>query len=137
LGNLRIMCEPKHQDSASRQDNDMLLQVSHVIWATSTSRVGCGTRKQGPHTSIAKRARLGMEPPYESVRLLELDFRNWSIRYPLAAWISTPWNPAHSHSQLLASPMACMPFDFHLQHVSADTSILSNTKKRICCVACE
>jgi len=28
-----------------------------------------------------------MEPPYSSVRLLMPSFVNWSIRYPLAAWI--------------------------------------------------
>lgn len=68
-------------------------------------------------TSRAKRERAGMEPPQESgvyfvsqlcekdpkkcffiwflpVRLFETSCVNWSIRYPFAAWISTPSNPA-------------------------------------------
>jgi hypothetical protein len=45
-------------------------------------------------TSMQKRARFSMLPPYASVRVLVLSARNWLIRYPLAAWISTPSKPA-------------------------------------------
>lgn len=36
--------------------------------------------------SLSSLKRLGREPPYSSVRKLELSFKNWSIRYPFPAW---------------------------------------------------
>jgi hypothetical protein len=45
-------------------------------------------------TSNTMRRRFSTEPPYSSVRLLDAVWRNWSRRNPLAAWISTPSNPA-------------------------------------------
>jgi hypothetical protein len=43
-------------------------------------------------TSMWKRARFSMEPPYSSVRLFVPSLRNSSSRYALAPWISTPSN---------------------------------------------
>ena len=47
-----------------------------------------------PATSRTNRARFRTEPPYSSVLEFEFVCINWSGRYPFAAWISTPSNPA-------------------------------------------
>jgi len=47
-----------------------------------------------PATSSTNRARFRTEPPYSSVLVFEFVCINWSGRYPFAAWISTPSNPA-------------------------------------------
>src|SRR5258708_32113779 len=55
--------------------------------------------------SSTKNTRFSTDPPYESVRALEFVCKNWSGRYPFAAWISTPSNPAPRTA--LRAALAC------------------------------
>src|SRR6266850_2951279 len=47
-------------------------------------------------TSSTNLARFCIDPPYSSVLALLFVCINWSGRYPFAAWISTPSNPARN-----------------------------------------
>ena len=58
-------------------------------------------------TSSTNRTRFCTEPPYASILLLAFVCRNWSGRYPFAAWISTPSNPARRTAFSAAVAYSC------------------------------